>query len=88
MHHFKFDQYLDKDLLKNEIILNFYKSLESLKFTKSKKKKRNKKDLYELDEEEDDEDLLDVKLPKNDVYKDFETFKKRISDIIPDQKHT
>jgi len=81
-HHFKSDQYLNKDLLKDDIILNLYKSLKGLKFTKSKKKKRNNKDLYKFDEEEDDEDLLDVKLPKGDVYKDFETFKKRLSDIL------
>jgi hypothetical protein len=87
LHHFKFDQYLSRDLLKDEIILDLFKKLESLKFTKSKKKKGNKKYLYEFDEEEDDEDLLDVKLPKSDVYKDFETFKKRVSNIIPDQEH-
>jgi hypothetical protein len=81
LQHFKSDQYLNRDLLKDKIILNLFKSLEGLKFTKSKKKKRNKKDLYEFDEEED-EDLLDVKLPKGDVYKDFETFKKRTSDIL------
>jgi hypothetical protein len=87
LHHFKFDQYLNRDLLKDEIILDLFKRLESLKFTKSKKKKRNKKDLYEFDEE-DDEDLLDVKLPKGDVYKDFETFKKKASAILyPDRKH-
>jgi len=74
-------------LLKDDIILKLFKSLEDLKFIKSKKKKRNKKDLYEFDDEEEDEDLFDVKLPKGDVYKDFETFKERASDILyPDQK--
>ena len=89
MHHFKSDQYLSSDLLNDKMILDLFKSLESLKFTKNKKKKRNKKDLYEFDEEEDDNDLLDIKLPKGDVHKDFETFKKRASHILYplNQKH-